>query len=183
MIADAKAGDRGAQERLFNALYPLIHKHVSFLLRFDPAVEDAVQESMLQVHRALPKFRGEASISTWAMAIASRTARRHWKKELKESAVEPRIDQGVYDLGQAEAAELSMLAKALDRLSPKKREAFILMAIFELSAAEAAKVLGTFSNTAASRFRHAKKELASYYQKDFDEIHALRATEDTKVGS
>ena len=59
----------------------------------------------------------------------------------------------------ARSGELLLLIQCLERLAPKKREAFILMAIFELSAREAADVLGTFANTAASRFRHARSEL------------------------
>ena len=64
-LADrARDGDDRARATLFARLYPLVRKHVSFVLGFDPATDDAVQESMVQIFRALPKFRGESSPST-----------------------------------------------------------------------------------------------------------------------
>src|SRR5690348_6788496 len=38
------------------------------------AAEDAVQETFLAVHRALPAFRGECKPSTWVYRIALRAA-------------------------------------------------------------------------------------------------------------
>ena len=61
------------------------------------------------------------------------------------------------------------MRRALAALDPKKREAFVLMGIFELTAAEAGRALGTFANTAASRFRHARAELEAYLARRGDE--------------
>lgn len=69
-----------------------------------------------------------------------------------------------------------MLRRTLATLSPKKRDAFVLMAIFELSAEEAGRALGTFANTAASRFRHARAELEARFTK-LDESLGARATD------
>jgi DNA-directed RNA polymerase specialized sigma24 family protein len=71
------------------------------------------------------------------------------------------------------------LQRALADLTPAKRDAFVLMAIFELSAEEAGRALGTFANTAASRYRHAKAELEARFRK-FDERPQPRGTETTE---
>jgi RNA polymerase sigma-70 factor, ECF subfamily len=154
---DEIAGDRQA---FIARLYPIVRKHLGFLLGFHPSTDDAVQESMLAIYRALPRFRGDSSPATWALAIASRIGRRHLRRErrLHEAPTElAPSPEGFEPL--ARSAEMVLLIRALERLAPKKREAFILMAIFELTAKEAAAVLGTFSNTAASRYRHARTEL------------------------
>jgi DNA-directed RNA polymerase specialized sigma24 family protein len=76
-----------------------------------------------------------------------------------------------------------MLRRALAKLAPKKRDAFVLMAIFELTAAEAGRALGTFANTAASRFRHARAELAAIVSREkFDEPVPLAATKKVRHG-
>jgi DNA-directed RNA polymerase specialized sigma24 family protein len=61
-----------------------------------------------------------------------------------------------------------MLQRALAALNPKKRSAFVLMEIFDLTAEEAGKALGVPANTAASQCRHARRELQAYLKK-FDE--------------
>jgi RNA polymerase sigma-70 factor (ECF subfamily) len=127
--------------------------------------DDAVQDTMIALHRGLAGFRGDtASPRTWALSIATRIAYRLRRKETRYQLVEDgTVDVGVLDLEPAAAAELAVLQRALATLSPKKRHAFILMAIFELSAEEAGRALGTFANTAASRFRHARAELEAYF--------------------
>jgi DNA-directed RNA polymerase specialized sigma24 family protein len=52
-----------------------------------------------------------------------------------------------------------LLGHALDKLTEKKRDAFILMSLLELTAEEAGVALGIPANTAASRDRHARAEL------------------------
>ena len=158
----AVAGDRGALQALFRELFPLIHKHLSFVLGFSPMVEDAVQESMLRIYRALPGFRGDSSLATWALAIASRTAVKHAWRERRHQAEE--LDRAIADsiYGPERAAcgaEMTLLVKALGQLTVKKRVAFVLFAILDCSATEAGDVLGTSPNTAASRYRHARQEL------------------------
>jgi RNA polymerase sigma-70 factor (ECF subfamily) len=161
----AVAGDRSALQSLFRALFPLVHKHLSFVLGFSPLVEDAVQESMLGIHRALPRFRGEAAITTWALTIASRIAARHARRERRHQAEE--LDRAIADSiyghdTAASAAEMQLLVKALGQLTVKKRLAFVLFAILDCSATEAGQVLGTSPNTAASRYRHARQELLDH---------------------
>ncbi len=95
-------------------------------------------------------------------------------------AAEACIDPTVFDVEQSSAGELHMLSKAMARLSRKKREAFVLMALFELSASETGKILGTFANTAASRYRHARADLEEIYkdQNQFDGLTANRTTKE-----
>ena len=121
---------------------------------------------MIALHRGLAGYRGDgASPRTWALAIATRIAHRLRRREARYQLVDDgTVDVGVFDLAPAAAAELAVLQRALAALSPKKRDAFVLMAIFELSAEEAGRALGTFANTAASRFRHARAELEARFR-------------------
>lgn len=161
-------------------LYGAVRKHVYLVIGSGPVAEDAVQETMIALHRGLSSFRGDtASPRTWALAIATRIARRLRRKESRYQLVaEGIVDVGVFDLAPSAAAELATLQRALAGVSPKKRDAFVLMAIFELSAEEAGRVLGTFANTAASRYRHARAELLARFEK-FDEQADPTATEAT----
>src|SRR3954469_17311239 len=152
----AQAGDSAARQELLVELYGSVRKHLYLVFGAGALADDAVQETMLALHRGLSRFRGDtASPRTWALAIATRIASRLRRRESRYQLVDDgTVDVGVFDLAPAAAAELAVLRRALATLSPRKRDAFVLMAIFELSAEEAGRALGTFANTAASRFRH-----------------------------
>ena len=173
----AQAGDAAARHDLLVELYAAVRKHVYLVIGPGATADDAVQETMIALHRGLAAFRGDtASPRTWALAIATRIARRLRRKEARYQLVEEgTVDAVVFDVAPTAAAELAVLQKALATLSDRKRDAFVLMAIFELSAEEAGRVLGTFANTAASRFRHARIELEARLKK-FDEAALPAAT-------
>lgn len=174
----AQAGDGRARHELLVELYGAVRKHVYLVIGAGAIGDDAVQETMIALHRGLAGFRGDkASPRTWALAIATRIARKLRRREARYQLVdEGTVDVGVFDLAPGPAAELAMLQRALATLSPKKRDAFVLMAIFELSAEEAGRALGTFANTAASRFRHARAELEARFRK-IDEPMTVLATD------
>lgn len=177
----AQAGDLTARHELLTDLYAAVRKHVYFLVGSGALADDVVQETMIALYRGLSRFRGDASPRTWALTIATRTAVRLRRKERRYVAVEEPSDAAVFDPAPTAAAELAWLQRALATLAPKKRDAFVVMAIFEMSAEEAGKVLGTFANTAASRYRHARAELEAYLSRTkIDEVAQLAAT--NKVG-
>lgn len=183
LAAAARDGDPAARRELLAALYVVVRKHVYFVLRGAQALaDDAVQETMIAIHRGLADFRGDANPRSWALTIATRTAYRLRRKEARyvPSGDDDALEVEIFDVDQRGAAELAALRKLLADLAPKKRDAFVLMAIFELSAEEAGRALGTFANTAASRYRHARAELEGKLVKKVDEPGLLAATK--KVG-
>jgi RNA polymerase sigma-70 factor (ECF subfamily) len=178
----AQAGDPDARQALLVELYGSVRKHLYLVFGAGALADDAVQETMLALHRGLSRFRGDtASPRTWALAIATRIAYRLRRRESRYQLVDDgTVDVSILDAEPVAAAELTMLRQALATLDPRKRDAFVLMAIFELSAQEAGRVLGTFANTAASRYRHARAELEAHLRvraTKFDEPVAVRATE------
>lgn len=162
LAARARTGDAGARDELLCELYRAVRKHVFFAIGGGAISDDAVQETMVAIYRALPSFRGDAHPRTWALTIATRTAHRIRRREARYVPADEGGDVAVFDLDAAAAAELVLLRRALGRLAPKKRDAFVLMSLLELTAEEAGKALGTFANTAASRNRHARAELEQH---------------------
>jgi RNA polymerase sigma-70 factor (ECF subfamily) len=158
LARQAQSGDTASRDLLLRELYGVVRRHIYFMIGGGPLAEDAVQETMVAMYRGLAACRGEANPRTWAITIATRTAQKLRRREARHVVVDD-LDAHVFDVDQAAAAELVMLQRALAKISEKKRDAFILMSILDLTAQEAGKVLGTFANTAASRDRHARAEL------------------------
>jgi len=170
----AQAGDPVAREQLLVELYVPVRKHIYLVLGGAALVEDAVQETMTALYRGLAGFCGDtASPRTWALAIATRVAHRLRAREARYELVEDGTgDVGMFDLAPAAAAELAMLQRALATLTPKKRDAFVLMAIFELSAEEAGRMLNVPASTAASQYRNARAELHARFKRLDEPVQA-----------
>jgi RNA polymerase sigma factor (sigma-70 family) len=84
----------------------------------------------------------------------ARLARRvaAWARERETTAPSP---EDAY----AERAETARAIRALERLSDKKRETFVLVALEGLSGDEAARALGIPVATVWTRLHHARREL------------------------
>lgn len=160
IVLQAQLGHRAAQEEVFAVLYPIVRKQLHFQLggSLHDTLEETVQEAMLKIFRGLPTFRGDAKLSTWALKIAIHHARRCAKRLGKARSIplEDWVETGFHKTPSATSAQVSRLLAAL---TPKKREAFVLMEVMEMTASEAGQALGVSANTAASRCRHAKLEL------------------------
>jgi RNA polymerase sigma-70 factor (ECF subfamily) len=157
----ARSGDVRARDELLRLLYTAVRKHVYFVIGGGPLAEDAVQETMIAIYRGLASFQGDAHPRTWALTIATRIARRLRARDARHIPTDE-LDRAIFDIDESGAAEMVLLRRALAQLSPKKRDAFILMSLLDLTAEETGKALSTFANTAASRDRHARTELAAY---------------------
>jgi RNA polymerase sigma-70 factor, ECF subfamily len=159
VIALAQGGDRAAREAVLAYLYPLLRKHLSFASGFHPEVDDWVQDALLAVLAALPRFEGRSSLKTWAMRIGLRAAGHGLRAARRRPAPTDQELDEVFELDPVARDELRFLSAALSQLAPKKRDAFVAMEILGMTAQEAGAALGTFANTAASRCRHARAEL------------------------
>ena len=129
---------------------------------------DVAQEAMIRAWRALPRFRGDAKLSTWLYRITVNTAWTH-KKRAKRLQISP-IDEyhdiaGPIDSTHPEVAgeivELRQrLRDALDQLPDAQREVVVLKDIYGWSHAEIAEAMGISVTAAKVRLHRARARLA-----------------------
>lgn len=130
----------------------------------DGAVEDAVQDVFVVVHRRLSEFDGKHPVKTWLFAIAYRVACDYHRKQKRTRTQEP-LDESVRDRAPtpADVAErtegLRILAELLDGLSDDKRAVLVLAEIEEMTVPEIAATIGIPLNTAYTRLRRARSDL------------------------
>ncbi|HTR50104.1 MAG TPA: RNA polymerase sigma factor [Kofleriaceae bacterium] len=139
-------------------------RHVGFVWRIArafgvpaSAIEDAVQDVFVVVHRRLPEFEGRAAITTWLFAITKRVAFAHRRRETRTEplAAEPRSSADPFAaISRAEAA--AIVAEILDTLDDDKRIVLALVELEQLSVPEVAQLLEINLNTAYSRLRLAR---------------------------
>jgi RNA polymerase sigma-70 factor (ECF subfamily) len=146
-------------------------QHVGFVWRSlrgmgvpDEAVEDAVQEVFVVVHRRLGDFDGRHSIRTWLFAIAYRVAceqRRRLRRMRGQEPLEIQLrDSAPTPHESAERSEqLRVVAGLLDGLDDEKRAVIVLADIEGMSAPEIAEATGVALNTVYTRLRRARLQL------------------------
>jgi RNA polymerase sigma factor (sigma-70 family) len=125
--------------------------------------EDLVQDMLLALWRALPRFRGESSERTFVYRVAQNRAFSHLVRRaspsdlLAEVESEPDPRPGPEELAVS-AQRRAALWAALRRLPLPARQVLIL-ALEELSLREIGDVLGITENNAAVRLSRARAAL------------------------
>lgn len=142
---------------------PTVLRVARGLLSTDADAEDAAQESLLQIARALPSFRGDSSLRTFAVRITMRTALRMRRKTLAHEAKVSAFGTATVDPPQRDATlveqQRALVWTLLDELAPAQAEALALRFVLGCSLPEIAETTGAPINTVRSRIRLAREAL------------------------
>ncbi len=65
----------------------MVFRTLTRLTGAGPQVEDLAQEAFLRLYRALPEFRGDATVSTYLYRIVVNLAQDEWKRRRRERQV------------------------------------------------------------------------------------------------
>lgn len=106
--------------------------------------EEVVQEAFLAAWKALPHFRGEASLDTWFFRILVRRAHNHRRwRSIRTLWSDPKKNDPEDPTSECQADPLLRVRinEALDRLSQRQREVFILVHMDGFTVREAADIL------------------------------------------
>jgi RNA polymerase sigma factor (sigma-70 family) len=169
-------------ERLYGRIYNLAAR-----MLFSPEdAEDATQDILIKIIRALPSFRGESGFSTWALAIAAnhlRSARARRAPALSFEAYEAEVgahadarrggslEGGGAALGEGERAlleeelKISCTLGMLQCLDRTDRLVYVLDAFLGLSSAEGGAVSGLSSEAYRQRLSRSRRRMADFLGK------------------
>lgn len=169
LIARIQAGDMDAFRTLYESYWKRVYAQVRRLVGNRGDVEDVVQEVFVQVHRSLPKFRGDSALSTWIYRIAWNVSVSHLRKKKHKTVELPALRQIACSREQWSTLEardkLRTLYAALDELPNDYREAFVLFELEGHSLQDISEMLDTSLNTVASRVRRSRERLRSLLER------------------
>jgi RNA polymerase sigma-70 factor (ECF subfamily) len=177
----AATGDDSAFAEIYTRYADRVFARVTHLIGPSQDREDVFQQVFLQLHRALPRFRGEASLSTFLYRITANVAYDHLRRrgrragEHDPDALDALINGDPTPEDRARRREeLGQIFALLAQIKPKKRLAFVLVAIEGLSLAEAADQLGAHADAVKQRVLHARRELIALMDRDERRAGRLR---------
>lgn len=144
LLAAVADRDPVAVRRLLDEVAPVVHGYLYARVGGDQAaVEDLLQETLLEAVRSAPTYRGDAALSTWLCAIARRRLARHYEAERRRAAA----DQGlalVPDVGSDDdmVERRDEVVRALGRLPAVHRQVLVRKYLDGLRVEEIATELG-----------------------------------------
>lgn len=122
--------DKEAFDILYRKYYSAIYYNVLKLTRDTAIAEDIVQEVFITLWEKRHKLDPKQEISGWLFVVSYNKSVSHLKRKLKESLAQTGLSQpgeDTIDAGEELVnAQLSILEKAIEQLSPQKRRVFEL---------------------------------------------------------
>ncbi len=184
LLARHWAGDPDAFAEMYRAHVDSVYRRLSRILGPIAEREDLTQDVFLALHRTLPRFRGNAKLSTLIQRIAINRAFEHMRRRTRRPVT--LVDERFFDELVATAAspaarvamreELTVVFECLTKIKPKKRIAFLLRVVDGLSFEQIAELVDATPEAVAKRIQHAQRELDTLLARR--ELEASRAQRD-----
>ena len=167
----AASGDLAATQDFLAYVWPTLTRVAAGVLGARHAeLDDAVQQSMIALVRALPAFRGECHTAGYASRITLRVAlraRRNVKRDATRRETLEQLSSGDDSVTTVDgpsretlgSRRRDLLRELLEDLPEEQAEALTLRVVMGWSLEEVARASGAPVNTVRSRVRLAKEAL------------------------
>lgn len=166
LVVRMAAGDLDGLGTLFDRYGDQVRRFVLRMGVREADADDLVQNTFLGALRSSNRYDAEYPVRAWLFGIAAMMVRRYrrsaarFSARLRDWAQQPPTSTIPPPDGLAEQHQQTQrLSQAIERLSPKKREAFTLVVLEGVSGEQAAHALGVPVNTIWTRLHHARREL------------------------
>jgi len=147
LIRRSVAGDDAAARELHRHYQPIVSSFLRKLGTQPHELEDACQDVFTLFFRHVASFRGEAELKTWVFRLCASEARKVrrrrrigatlaavLRREPPEDVVAPAV--------RSDATIHELATRALDRMTPEQRLAFVLFEVEGLRGKQVAQVTG-----------------------------------------
>lgn len=154
------AGDRYAFEELFHRHRRQLYRLATLTSRNPNDAEDALQEAMMSAHRNAPRFRHDASVSSWLYRIVVNSCLDRLRRNNSHPTT-PLEDDALHVADPTSRVDTVLAIEgALRRLPIDQRAAVVAVDMQGYSVAETARLLGVPEGTVKSRCSRARAKLA-----------------------
>lgn len=163
LLRRARKGDRAAVDRLLRDHYDIIRAVCRRIVANPADADDAVQNALIAIVRALPSFDGRSKFSTWVFRIATNAA----LDEVRRIRRRP-VPHDHEMLSPSPAAERTGavdaqidVRSALEKLPEEYRVAMVLRHVADLDYADIAVILDVPVGTVRSRLARGRDQLGA----------------------
>jgi len=120
--------------------------------------EDLFQEIFINIHKALPHFRGDSSINTWIYRIAANTSINYLKKQNRYKWLKNMLNGLKIIEEEVQTVEIDLQDfKPLEKLNPQQRMIFLLFDLEEKKLDEISEIMKIPIGTVKSNLHRARE--------------------------
>ncbi len=166
LVERLQAADPTAIGEAYDLHHGAVRAFARRLVGDEHAAEDLVHDVFVALPKAVGRFRGDASLKTFLIAVAVNHARHHVRSASRRRAAVERMAREPEPAGGASPEHdlrrqrlAVALTRALDGLPLEQRTAFVLCEVEERPSPEVAAIIGVPEGTVRSRLFHAKRKL------------------------
>lgn len=167
LVARFRRGEPEAFTAIYRAHGAAVFRRLTRIVGPIGDREDLIQDVFLAIHRALPKFRGDAQLATLIQRITVNIAcdylRRRYRRPttpLPAEFFDELITPGTSpELAAQQREELATVFECLAQIKPKKRVALLLRVVDGMTLEEIARLVDATPDTVAKRIQYGQREL------------------------
>jgi RNA polymerase sigma factor (sigma-70 family) len=169
LVARIKAGDAAAFEAVYDAYRPRLYSFLVRLSRRRDVAEDLLDETWLRLVACASRLAEDTCLAAWLFTVA-RNLHTSWcrHRSLDDTRVAdgpaswpaPPAGESPFDLASRNETE-RRLERALARLPVRDREVLLVVAVGEMTPADAAASLGLSPEAMRKRLQRARQRLAA----------------------
>ena len=150
---------RAELEGRLNDYVASLRRYAMVLTRNADIAEDLVQETLTKAIAASEQWRPGSDLRVWLFRIMHNTHVSEQRRAKVREAAKPMLVDAVPTEDPTTRLELQQVLKALDQLPDAQREPIVLVALKDMSYAEAARVLNVPMGTLYSRLARGRTAL------------------------
>ncbi|MCX7002031.1 MAG: RNA polymerase sigma factor [bacterium] len=162
MVNGLRAGDPIAVAWLVDTFGRRLLRTAVLLCGCEPDAQDAVQETLITALKAIPRFRGGSTLSTWLHGILINVTRHIIRARKPTASLEAIAEPVAADDPAGDCArqdDAHAVRAAVAALPLEHREIIVLRYFHDLKIDEIAAQLGLRSGTVKSRLHYATQSL------------------------
>jgi RNA polymerase sigma-70 factor (ECF subfamily) len=185
LLERCRQGDMGAFEAVFRKYQPYVYNISLGMLGNSDDASDVTQETFLRIHRSLPRFRGDASFSTWVyrvtvnLCISELRRRSRGRLQYFDELALPDEEEQDPHPSPEEAAQSEedrrLVHQILRTLPPDYRAIMVLRHFQQLAYEEIAGVLQITLSQVKTRLFRARRMFKDRYKAFLGDERALSA--------
>jgi RNA polymerase sigma-70 factor (ECF subfamily) len=166
VVRDVLSGDRDAYRLLVRRYGGVLHRHALRMSGNPDVAADLVQRAFVKGYQRLHTCREPDRVGAWLFRILANICRDHLRSprrlDVSLQSVAEVAQQGSDPSEHAAQSELrDRIGRALDRLTPEQREAFVLKHVEGLSYEEMAAMMDRSVPAMKMRVQRAREALRS----------------------
>ncbi|HQV56950.1 MAG TPA: sigma-70 family RNA polymerase sigma factor [Ilumatobacteraceae bacterium] len=170
LVRAAQGGDRRAMDALLRHQYDRIYAVCRRITGNDADAADVSQNTLIAIVRALPRFDGRSSFSTWCYRIATNASLDELRRRRRHPTSSIDIDDQPVSLPDTKAVDALdlvvdrlALSQALERIPDDFRVPLVMRDVADMDYGEIAEDLAIPLGTVKSRIARGRALLTSNY--------------------